>query len=290
MRTSQEELVEEKRRGFVTGLAVSELMLLILFALLLFLVEGKDSSEDNREVVDNFGGKGIARGVGEAIGKSPEIQRILREDPNVIDLWITLTTSGALSDTPGEKEVMEGLVNKVAELERAQEELEVEIDAREEEAAELNGRLTAANIALMEGVRKGGTTLCTYSSPSIDYPRPRSLPLGVVLLENEGITLLSSGYESETLIDAYGEPFDSKEAVEIVSAWELRSRITFDQFEDINSELITLGDEYANDTRQNCRYYFDYYFENIDADNLDLWNRLNYSGVKLSSDRFAELQ
>lgn len=290
MAKSDEEFIEERRRGFVTGLAVSELMLLILFALLLFLVEGEKTNEVNREVIDNFGGDEVAENMAEAISNSPEIQRVLQENPEVIDLWITLTTSGALDDVQDNREIVDRLVEEVSEMESENQALEDLIAEQNEISANLNERLTAANIALMDGVRKGGTTLCTYASPNIENPRPRSLPLGVVFLQNEGVTLLLSGYDEESLIDAYGESIDPVQAIDIVNSWGIDREITFEEFRSLNSVLATLGDEYATETRQNCRYYFDYYFEDISADNLDLWNRLNYSGVKISSERFHEIQ
>lgn len=290
MARSEEEFVEERRRGFVTGLAVSELMLLILFALLLFLVEGRINNANYRDVIDNFGGKDVAEDIGEAVGKSSEFQRILREDPEIIDLWITLTTSGALEDGPENREVISDLAKSVSELEQETGELEAEVAKLNKESADLVERLAAANRALMEGVRKGGTTLCTYGSPTTESPRPHSVPLGVVLLENDGVTLLLSGYEAESLIDAYGEVIDPLKALEVMEPWDLSDKITFVDFERINSQLISIGDNYATESRQNCRYYFDYYFKDIEANNLDLWNRLNYSGVKISTDRFIELQ
>lgn len=290
MSKSTEDLIDERRKGFVIGLAVSELMLLILFALLLFLVEGLSSNQEDREIVEALGGKEAAVNLGNSIDGSSEIQRILQEQPEIIDLWISLTTSGVIQSTTESGSVIEGLSKTLAEVESTRADLERQLVQQQAEAADLNDRLTAANSALMAGVRMGGTTLCTYSSPTVASPRPRSVPLGVVFLQEDGLTLISRGYEPGPLIDAYGESIDPTRAVEVISSWELNKRISFDEFQVLNRTLEMLGDEYATESRQNCRYYFDYYFDDINADTLNLWNRLNYSGVKISSDRFEELR
>lgn len=289
MSKSSEDLIDERRSGFVTGLAVSELMLLILFALLLFMVEGLVNNNEDRNIIEGLGGKDVAENLERAVRESPEMRRILREDPEIIDLWITLTTAGALSATSENRELVDELSKSLAEMERDRQKLVSQLAEQAAETAEINERLIAANSALMEGVRMGGTTLCTYSSPTSDSPRPRSVPLGVVFLEQNGITLLSTGYENEQLIDAYGEVIDPMRAEEIISGWAINEKISFDEFQRLNTRLVDLGDQYSTESRQNCRYYFDYYFDDINANTLDLWNRLNYSGVKISTSRFAEL-
>jgi hypothetical protein len=282
---STESLIEEKRNGFVTGLAVSELMLLILFVLLLFIVEGKVKSEEDRKLIDDIGGSIVVQSIVDKLSSSPEVQRMLTEEPEIIDLWISLTTSGAMSDEGSFATTSE----KISELERELEVAEQQLEKEKKLVEDSRKSLAAANSALLDGVRKGGTTLCTYSTPTVEKPRPYSAPIGTVLLQNGGITLLEAGYGSESLIDVYGEAIDPAPAVAALQAWSVGAEISMKEFKIINSSLVTLGDEYANDSRQNCRYYFDYFYTDIDADFLENWNLLNFSGVKISMERFVSL-
>lgn len=289
MPKNKEDLVDERRNGFVTGLAVSELMLLILFALLLFMVEGLVSSKANKDIIDSFGGQDTAVVLSKTINDSPQIKRMLEEEPDILDLWIRLSTSGAFNYATDNSDIISELTRSLEEMVHERESLISLTEQQGEETADLIKRLSAANNALLEGVRKGGTTLCTYLSPTSENPRPRSVPLGIVFLHQDGIVLLSFGFGDAHLIDAYGEEIDAVKALEIIATWGIGKKISYGQFQSINEKLISIGNNYATESRQNCRYYFDYYFVDIDANTLVLWNRLNYSGVKISQSRYLEI-
>ena len=84
-------------------------------------------------------------------------------------------------------------------------------------------------------------------------------------------------------------PYDPSEALAQIENWDLGATIGYEEFSVISRELSRIGDDYASDERENCRFYFNWYFDELDSRILNRWNSLNYGGLTISKERYLEL-
>ena len=264
-------LAEERRAGFLVGMSISELMLLIIFALLLFMAESFLSAQGNREILD---------------GLNPSARALIKENKSLLNEidpgWLQLVATRL----PADPDLIEAYEKLSQELEKLRREL-AQV-TKENEGLDGQNRDLINSLAV-EQSKQGLTTLCSYERTEQAGGR-RSLPIGVVLLKDTTLTLLEKGYGDKEVIDYYFDPADINPAMSEIEQWQVGQSISWDQFSDYAGQLNSIGDNYANEERQSCRFYFSYWEEGIEITKLEQFNRINYSQVRISEENFAGYQ
>jgi hypothetical protein len=274
MSISGEKLASSSRKGFSVGIAVSELMLLVLFVLLLFFLDFKNNSDS---AIADIGGKDTL----DLLRQNDLLVQILRSKPQEFENWLRLT----LGD-----DFMEALDNpQLDDISNLVEEEKQKNEIFQNTIKEQNELIDAIKEEYISARKKGGTTLCTNTGLNTEQAKLTSLPLGSVALSNEGITLLQKGFDKESILDEYGEPYDPSEALAQIEDWDVGAMIDYENFSVISRELSRIGDKYASEIRENCRFYFNFYFDELDSRILNRWNTLNYGGLTISNERYLEL-
>jgi len=271
---SGEKLASSSRKGFSVGIAVSELMLLILFVLLLFFLDFKNNSDN---AIADIGGKTTL----DLLRQNDLLVTILRSKPQEFETWLRLTLG---DDYAGELENPQ-----LEDISKAVEQEKIKNESLQAKVDEQNDLIDALKEEYLSARKKGGTTLCTNSGLNSEQAKLTSLPLGTVSLANNGVTLLQKGFEEEPVLDEYGVPYDPSEALAQIENWDLGATIGYEEFSVISRELSRIGDDYASDERENCRFYFNWYFDELDSRILNRWNNLNYGGLTISKERYLEL-
>lgn len=269
-KVSGEQLDSAKRSGFLIGMAVAELMVLILLAIVLFLIFREKEYEKQEQLFELAGGMDNVKVIVDAISSSSEGANLFN-NPKLIETIVSISTKQVLN---GASDFSENLLVAVA--------------YENKNLQETNSALESARQSLLKQIlamTTGGTTLCVYT-PSTDLSkiRGRSVPIGVLRLEGEEIEIVSLGYPDQSRFVTYdGLDFvDTTE--EILFGWQEERMLTLGEFSELSQRLSDNGDTHRTDSRANCRHYFDYFFDNdmVTADFLYRFDQLNYSGVRLS--------
>jgi TonB family protein len=316
MSISQDQLAGEKRKGFLVGLAVSELLLLLLLALLLFLLGRAQLDREKDELINRAGGEDVLIVISGALDNAPAVRDRIREDPSIPETWITLSNRGMdVDDFAQTREALAGQLvineSQQRELEETKEALAGAMEEGNEARALLAGSkeeneqlqkdieqvqqdIASSQEVPVEGPPNaiaGETTLCAYLGPgNPSTERIPTVPIGVVNIEESGITLLRKDYPlDQILVDYLGDTFNPEASERIINSWRIKEKLAWDEFESIMAALNLLGDDFASERKQKCRHYFNYYFEDLDAEILEKFGNLNYTGVKISESEFLDL-
>lgn len=276
LRNSIDQLASEKRRGFLVGMAVAELMVLILLALILFLLSREKIEEEKNEIIKSFGGTDSIRVVLGAIKAVPGGQELFR-NPENLDVIIEVTNQ--ILTQGSEIDAVTLIARLKDELERTREENAELKDARDDLVVQLNS----------ERARSGETTPCAYQAPeSLSKIRGSSVPIAYVKLEEPLITFIKLGYD-DGLVDPLGEPLVDNTA-SILENYDVGQTFDLQELSVLSAALAADGDSYRTDTRQNCRHYFAYYSENdLNASFKDRFDALAWTDVKISEQTFKEI-
>lgn len=276
LRNSIDQLASEKRRGFLVGMAVAELMVLILLALILFLLSREKIEEEKNEIIDLIGGTDSMKIISEAIAAVPGGKNLF-SNPENVEVIIKVTNQLLAQDSQMDAETL--IAKLTEELERIREENAELKDARDNLVAQIN----------MERARSGETTPCAYQAPeSLSEIRGSSVPIAYVKLEEPLITFIKLGYD-DGLVDPLGEPFVDSTA-SILGNYYIGQTVDLQELSALSAALAADGDSYRTDTRQNCRHYFAYYSENdLNASFKDRFDALAWTDVKISEQTFKEI-
>jgi TonB family protein len=276
--------------------------------LLLFLLSREETSIEQTAIIEGVG-ENIIKIITEAMNENPELGPRLEQDPQVFKDWIELTNSGEDYEEMVERtRTFEEEQQKAEDdLARAEQERDEAIAAQDE--AETQARIAERALANQMGENgelaaillkpiAGDTTLCAFLESDDDPVRSEigrenhgpSTPIGIIHVEEEGITLLRGGYRSDQpLVDFNGDPFDREASEQVIGSWSIKEKLTWVEFESIITKLNSLGNDFASDIKQRCRHYFNYYHVGLDGDTVEKFRDLNYSGVKISEQEFLDL-
>ena len=258
--------------------------------------------EEQKKIINGAGGEEVLIVITDALNSAPDVRQAIAENPKIPETWITLSNRGV---SPTDIEQMQGELARQIEANRTlQDETEEQanqIAQTEQENEILKTEMEQLQAALELGEPEGAselpsaiagdTTLCAYLEPGdTSDERGSTVPIGVVLIEESGITLLHKGYRSDqSLIDFYGDTFARESSEQIINSWSTKGQLPWVEFESITDGLNLLGDNFASDSKQKCRHYFNYYFVSLDAESLEKFRNLNYTGVKISEQEFLGL-
>ena len=269
-KVSGEQLDSAKRGGFLIGMAVAELMVLILLALVLFLVFREKKYEEQDQLFELAGGKDNVQVIVDAISANSGGADLFT-NPEVIETIVSITTKQVLN---GASSLSEDLLVAIAD--------------ENKKLQETNSALEGARQSLLNQIlamTTGGTTLCVYT-PSTDLSklRGRSVPIGVLRLEGEEIEIVSLGYPDQSRFVSFDGLDYGDTTNDILTDWQIGQVLSLDEFSELSQRLAMNGDTYRTDSRSNCRHYFNYFFDNgtVTADFKERFDQLNYSGVRLT--------
>ena len=278
------------RRGFLTGITLAELMMITLFVLLLLL-------GNYQRVEDSFGGR---EQLTKAIEMAEEMDKVIAASgserplsdtwrvltrkvqaflsrPEQFDRWLEqleLDPIPEIAQGQGEGEALRAEIGKLRdELAKTKTKLKEEQDRttalKQNLSTERNNltenkkRMDLLKVELTK-TKVGGLVLCTYEPPGTNATelRGRSIPLGTVYLEADGVTLIK---RNETLpnmqvVDYVGDAYDMGDALTLLGDWPIHRKLDFDEFANIGRRFVSLGNR-ESDKRQQCRFSMKYYIE-----------------------------
>ncbi|MCY3817629.1 MAG: hypothetical protein OXG59_15205 [Gammaproteobacteria bacterium] len=318
------EIGRANRRGFLVGITLAELMLMILFVLLLLNRNFQLDAMETAEVKEEFGG---VEPLSEARSMAQQLVEV-QSETELSETWRTLTrTVKELSSEPERlerwledlednpmpeiaqktdreeamREEIHSLRSELVDAETAkeraenrsrqlQEELQTQQSEREKEAS----RREALSAELAQA-KAGELVICTYEPPgpgSVSSLRGRSVPLGTVHLEDDGITLIEKSTElsNTRLVDYVGDYYDATEAAELLESWPLYRKLGFDELSSIGNRFIEIGDR-AAEKRARCRFSMNYYIEDFITPHSVMltFERYFFQQSRISDSRYEEL-
>ena len=306
------------RRGFLLGITLAELMLITLFVLLLLL-------GNFQRIEDRFGGpeplteaSSMAESIVDARPQRPlsDTWRVLTRKvealasrPEQLDRWLDEMEEDPAPDiAPGQDEA-ETLREEVGDLRERLADTEAELDRQQDQTAQLEEDLTQERSLMADTknlverlqtevvkAKEGGLVLCMFDppDPNASAPRGRSIPLGTVYLEDDGITLIQKREDLGDIkvVDFVGDDYDTADAQSLVDEWPLHQKLSFNEFEEWGSKFVSLGDR-ESETRQNCRFSMNYYFEDYATSHnvfTDVFENYFFRQSDISRAEFEELQ
>lgn len=318
------EVGRANRRGFLVGITLAELMLMILFVLLLLNRNFQLEAMEAVEVEKEFGGteplseaRSMAQRLTEVQSKTElsetwrTLTRTVEElssKPERLERWLEDLEDNPvpeISRKPNREEAMRdeirNLRSELAEAETARERAENHSQWLEEELQTQRSELEAqasrrdALSAELAQAKAGETVICTYESPgpgSVSSLRGRSVPLGTVHLEADGITLIEKNTElrSTRLVDYVGDFYDVSEASELLDSWPLHRKLSFAELSSIGNGFVEVGNR-AAEKRARCRFSMNYYIEDFITPHSVLltFERYFFQQSRISDSQYEEL-
>ena len=305
------------RRGFLLGITLAELMLITLFVLLLLLA-------NFQRIEDRFGGPEPlteASSMGETILDAgpqrplSDTWRILTRKvealasrPEQLDRWLDEMENDPAPDIAQGEDEAETLREEVGDLRERLADTQDELDRQQDQTdqleetlsqernlmADTNNRMDLLKVELAK-TKEGGLVLCMYEPPgqNASVLRGRSIPLGTVYIEADGITLIhrNGDLAGMTVVDYVGDAYDTVEALSYLNEWPTRQKLSFDEFAARGTEFVSLGDR-ESDTRQNCRFSMNYYIEDFVTPHsvfTDVFSRYFFRQSDISKAEFEQL-
>jgi len=256
---------KEARRGFLVGISLAELMLIVVFCLLLLyqqkerIVAALPISAPGAELLGQAGPDSIP----------PHIATDLEANFNELINCIRFPSDPSCQPEPNSEESRE---NENSLVPKDTEEEEPESLSKEEIEKELKD-LRDQNKALRDAVTKakaGDRSICTYLPGTSNGLTGPSISIGTFLVERDGVTLVVKNLDdfSANLVDVVGEPFDKADAVNELAAWPACKKLSLEDFSTLAQRFVDIGDREV-EHRTTCRFAASTYVVN-DAEGITL--------------------
>ncbi len=165
------------------------------------------------------------------------------------------------------EKLREQLTESEANLEKAKKhsaELEQSASEQAQKLAESDYKMNILKDEITR-TKAGGLVLCIYERPASGAGklRGKSIPLGTMHLEEDGITLIQRNEELRgmSVVDYVGDAFDTSQALDLLGDWPLHKKFSFEEFSLMAGPFVSLGN-LKSEKRQNCRFSMNYYIEN----------------------------
>ncbi len=318
------EIGRANRRGFLVGITLAELMLMILFVLLLLNRNFQLEAMEAVEIEEEFGGtqslseaRSMAQQLAEVQSRTElsetwrTLTRTVKElssKPERLDRWLEDLEDNPMpeiSQKTDREEAMRDeirslrseLVNAETAVERAENHsrrLEEQLHTQQSRLEEEASRRDALSAELAQA-KAGELVICTYEPPgpgSVSSLRGRSVPLGTVHLQADGITLIEKNTElrSVRLVDYVGDSYDASEAAELLEDWPVNEKLSFAELSSIGSRFVEIGNR-AAEKRARCRFSMNYYIEDFITPHSVLltFERFFFQQFRISDSQYEEL-
>jgi TonB family protein len=246
-----DDLLNANRKGYSLGISLAEIMLIILFIILLFLIRKNNENEEMVEIIEACG----------ALCESENLTKISNSTfiDGILNLqefdkeWVTLESDP--------QSIYENLPDVFSQ----------------EESPPL------------PSVKKGDTSICLYDGPK---DIGKSYPIATIYLQNERMVILNNDISQlELAYDKYGEIYDTTDSSILFEKIARGTAFTYPEFERLNGSLDNIGDAFETETRANCRFAYNYYFDNsFSVERLDYFNTRYWPNKRISEDAFKELE
>ena len=252
------------RRGFLLGITLAEILLIVLFVLLL-LFRHSQSKAEVADVIKGVLGEGSVERLVAVGAQLPPITSSMVDE--IADLTVELINCRELKVAecfPKDDLVQEGgflvPLKEHAVAPSQPETLEEAVGQIED----LSEKLSSAYDALRTAQRKTGEKpFCTYFPPlrNSGKVRGRNVSVGTFSIEGDGITLIArdGDFLKNEFVDIVGETYDGSEAVKAILEWPLNVKLDFNSFAVRGSEFVMLGNREAK-KRVTCRFGADFYY------------------------------
>jgi hypothetical protein len=267
-------------RGLLVGLSLAELMIIVVFVLLILLGDEKQKFEKIAKF-ENTLGEAQAQAFINIVNDNPKVPDF---GEKLIDEARTLVSEEGLAPLaaephedisigdPDDQVTREELINTLFAMQRKNEELN-------EAISRLSGQIMS---------KAGDRVICTYiKRPELEGGK-RSLALGAVFIEKDGVTLLSREpllYREEKIYDFVLRPYDVTDALEILDGWPLGKKLSLAEFVAIGEKFVAIGEK-SSEMRNTCRFALNYDLE-VDDVTFDILDKVVegyfFKGVRISS-------
>ena len=259
-----EQIQQAHRSGATFGISLAEVILIVLFVVLLLLI---------------FSSEGIERAQSDLAA-----EREKREEAERVIQAVQRSTDKDLESLPMDwNAIVLGYEDNVQQLVEDKQALLDEIAKMEDKYEALK--------EIAYSTRGGDTTICTYEEATDDADGKASVSLASIWIQDNRIVFLQKAISDPSkIIDFYLSPYDPTPALEIIGRFSTGQIISHSEFESTNQLLDDIGDEYETDTRANCRYTYDYYFDDrISPDRLNTFFRRYLPGQRISEKEVAAI-
>ena len=308
---------QANHRGFLLGITLAELMLITVFVLLLLLgnyhrVEESFGGSNQLTDATAFGKVIVAAKSNRPLSETWRVlsrkAEALASTPKQFDNWLDQLEQEPLSEIVRGTEDTEALQTEVRELSSELAASETRLSHEQDRINSLEKTLAAERDALavtenqsellkleLANTKEGGMVLCMFEKPlsGASTLRGRSIPLGSVYLEADGITLIQ---RNESLVDMQvldyvGDMYDMEDALNLLNNWPTNRKLNFDEFVTIGRQFVSIGDR-ESEKRQQCRFSLNYYIEDFStplAVFTDVFQKYFYQQSRISKTEFESI-
>jgi TonB family protein len=166
--------------------------------------------------------------------------------------WTSATESPPNDPIIVSESLHSALENAVEKLKQDNEQLAEKLASTTENAIELSN----------DGGKIGTIGFCTYESPDPNSEKlyGKSVALGTLLVEEDGITLVSknSAIQYQNFVDIAGESYDTALVTDRLEQWPLKQKLSPREFQRLGAQFVEIGDLPSN-KRVACRFGMDYF-------------------------------
>ena len=273
-------------RALLVGLSLAELMIIIVFVLLLLVGDEKQSTVELQRFKEALGADSAGQLISIVVD-NPEVPNFGAELLEDADKLI----SDSKRPTKPIKPVSDPVIEQGSEL--TKEELVDQLARIEKENLELK----ASNLDLADQIiaKAGERVICTYLKTTDSSDKKRSISLGSVFVEKDGITLKSKEAMlfSEPVFDFVLRPYDVSEALMVLGEWPLGEKLSIEEFKRFGEKFVAIGEK-ANENRNTCRFALNYELEvipgtnNVEGRVLNIFDKVVqgyfFPGIKVDSE------
>ena len=275
-------------RALLVGLSLAELMIIVVFVLLILLSDEKQNFEKITKFENALGEEqaGVLISIVNDNPRVPHLAQGLIE--KAIDLVSEEGSAPVVSEPPDSVPVSD------VENQMSREELVKSLNEARAEIADLQSKNSGLSDEVL--AKAGDRVICTYLKKPESMMRGRSLALGTIYVEKDGVTLISREpfLYSMPIYDYVLRPYDVSDALDVLDDWPLGKKLSAAEFGEIGAKFVAIGEKYSEE-RNTCKFALNYELELIEGtDNveglvLDMFNkvvrRYFFEGLKLKSAR-----
>lgn len=267
-------------RDLLVGLSLAEIMIIVVFVLLILLGDEKQKFEKITKF-ENTLGEAQAQAFINIVNDNPQVPDF---GIKLIDEARTLVSEEGL--TPSAPEPPEGISIGDPDDQMTREELINTLKKMQRKNEELDEAISGLSDQIMS--KAGDRVICTYiKRPELEDGK-RSIALGAVFIEKDGVTLLSREpllYTEEKIYDFVLRPYDVTNALEVLNGWPLGKKLSLAEFVAIGEKFVAIGEK-SSEMRNTCRFALNYDLE-VDDVTFDILEKVVegyfFKGVRISS-------
>ena len=280
------------RRGFLLGVSLAEIMLIVLFVLLLLFRHYQEESVALDKVRSVVGSENINQLV--PVKNSLPNGKINQTE--IDDIWKTLINcaNGSAPECDADDSDKSSSPDPLNQGDPNAAPLDPKTL---EEAQVVINELVQEREALKDAIARktGDKPICTFEKAPQGSGRERgpSISLGTFYIESDGITLIEKREKirQAEVVDFVGDSFDTREVLSEIDKWPLWKKLDVKQFGQRGKAFVAIGDQEAK-KRKPCRFTFNYYMTASEETHKIYTNHYKeyfFESPEISEKRFSNL-